>query len=320
MAITGKGANYTNPYDVPISKALNQGRKGMISPSIFRTPQKVTPFFFLFVRNPFSRLLSAFVDKLVAPNPTYWKAFGSNSIRLFRNNDLVHSKTFGHDVTFPEFVKYVTKSEAKGTNTDPHLVSIFSRCRPCETRYTYVGTMETFKDDVYFILKKGGMNDTLHYLSEGDTFESLYVDDAIEDSIYSPFSWRNNITTIITWDQALRRVWLKLQMRGIIAFDKPLDSYINTDNTTTENITAVEFIRVAKNAHESSNPAALKQQKHEVMKEAFMMLSYDELIAFRNTYSHDFKIFGYQDSPKLLFDRPLEKQAPTKYFNYSNLN
>ena len=319
MLRTSKGGNYTSPYDVPISKALD-GKQEKISQSFIKKTQKVTPFFFLFVRNPFSRILSAFIDKLVAPNPTYWKAFGSKSVRLFRTNPSVQSKNFGHDVTFQEFVKYVTRSEANSTRTDEHLVSIFSRCRPCDTRYTYVGTMETFKDDVYFILRKSGMNDTLQYLSDGDTFETLYVDDAIADSIYSPFSWRKDIIKIITWDQALRRIWLKLQMRGIIAFTEKFDSYVNAGFIKSENITAVLFIKVAKIAHGNSDPAELKKQKLGVMKEAFMTLTYDELIAFRNTYSYDFRLFGYEDSPKILFDRPLEKQAPTKYFNYTNLN
>ena len=319
MAKMDKGVNLTSPYDVPISNAL-RGHPNKISPSVMRELKEGPHRFFLFARNPFSRLLSAFVDKLVAPNPYYWKEFGSKAIRLFRDGDQVNSNSYGQDVTFQEFVKYVTWKEVNNTNTDPHLVSIFSRCKPCEINYTYIGTMETFQDDVYFILKESGMNDTLHFLSKGDTFQTLYVQDAIKDSIYSPFSWKNDIRKIITWEQALRRAWLKLQMRGIVALTETFNSYVTTDGITIDNITATQFIKAAIKAHKNSDPAELKRQKHEVIREAFMMLSYDELAAFRNAYSNDFKLFGYEDSPKLLFDRPLEKQSPSKYFNYSILN
>ena len=319
MTKTEKDANFTSPYDVNISKALHHRNK-IIHQPVVKKVQEDTHLFFLFVRNPFSRLLSTFIDKLVAPNPYYWKEFGSKAIRLFRNGDRFNSYGYGHDITFREFVKYVTWKEIKNANMDPHLVSIFSRCKPCETNYTYIGTMEHFKDNVYFILNESGMKDTLHFLSRGDTFQTLYIEDAIKDSINSPFSWKNDIRKIITWGQALRRVWLKLQMRGIIAHSETFDSYVNTDDNTYDYITATQFIKAATKAHKHSDSTKLKRQKHEVMREAFMMLSYDELAAFRNAYSNDFKMFGYENSPKLLFDRPLERQAPKKYFNYSTLN
>lgn len=319
MLTAPDGKQYKNPYDVPIDKALKSSRLYSVPlHTVAQSFLESNSFSFLVVRNPFSRLLSAFVDKLVPPNPYYWKVFGSKAILAFRNNASAHSKMYGHDVTFQEFVKFVTRSEMTKKDLDPHYVSTFSSCKPCERHYKYIGKMETFKDDALFILKKAGMNSSAEYLSDGNIFSNLTTDDAITDSIYSPFSWKKNVLQIITWDKALRRVWLKLQMRGIISFSEKFDSYIEASET--ENMTADQFINKARGAHAVSKPADLKRQKLDVMKEAFQTLHIDELIEFRNAFKYDFELYGYDKNPVLLFERPVESQRPTKYFNYGYLN
>ena len=320
MLTAADGQRFKNPYDVPIDKALKSDRLYTVAlRTVAQGFLKSNSFKFLVVRDPFSRLFSAFVDKLVPPNPYYWKAFGSKAITAFRKNANTRSKLYGHDVTFPEFVKYVTACEKTKRNLDAHFISTFSSCKPCESNYNYIGKMETFKTDALFILNKVGMNSTVEFLSEGNTFKDLTTDDAITDSIYSPFSWRTNILKVISWDRALRRIWLKLQMRGIIAHSETFDSYV-TMSEVTGNLTAEQFIEKARKAHAASKPDILKQQKLEVLREAFMMLHYDDLVAFRNAFKYDFTLYGYDDNPGLLFDREKEPQMPTKYFNYDHLN
>ena len=178
--------------------------------------------------------------------------------------------------------------------------------------------MENFKEDALYILNKVGMNSSVKVLSKSDKFKELTIDDAITDSIYSPFGWQKGVLKIISWDQALRRVWLKLQMRGIISFTESFDLHMSI--TDIANLTADQFISKARHAHLISEPANLKQQKVDVMKEAFMTLHIDDLKAFRNTFKNDFVLFGYDDSPALLFNRSSQPQAALKYFNYNHLN
>ena len=318
MLTAPDGQRFKNPYDVPIDKALKSDKLYTVSVrTVAQGFLKSNSFNFLVVRDPFSRLFSAFVDKLVPPNPYYWKAFGSKAITAFRKNANLRSKLYGHDVTFPEFVKHVTTSEKTKRNLDAHYISTFSSCKPCESNYNYIGKMETFKTDALFILNKVGMNSTVEFLSEGNTFKDLTMDDAITDSIYSPFSWRKKILEVISWDKALRRVWLKLQMRGIIARSETFESYVTVSEA--DNMTAEQFIDKARKAHAVSKPETLKQQKQEVLREAFMMLHFDDLVAFRNAFKYDFQLYGYNDSPELLFDRAKEPQMPSKYFNYDQL-
>ena len=312
-------SGFKTPYDVPILTALKNDRQYYVPIQHAASALvKSSSFSFLFVRNPYSRLLSAFVDKLVPPNPHYWKAFGSKAITAYRGGASTRSKLYGHDVTFPEFVKHVTHGERTSLNVDPHYISTFSSCRPCATTYNYIGKMENFKDDALFILSKAGMNSSVKALSQSTTFVDLTIQDAINDSIHSPFSWKNEVIKIISWDKALRRVWLKLQMRGIISVAETFDSHVSPSDIT--NLTANEFISIASKAHRTSKYEDLRKQKTEAMKEAFSMLHIDELKAFRNAFKNDFLLFGYDDSPGLLYNRTNEPQVPTKYFNYTHLN
>ena len=69
---------------------------------------------FTFVREPYSRLLSAYVDKLFSPNTMFWKITGSYVIEKFRQNPSKKSIDCGCDVTFPEFVRYFIHAQTSG--------------------------------------------------------------------------------------------------------------------------------------------------------------------------------------------------------------
>lgn len=55
----------------------------------------------MFTRQPYSKLLSAYVDKLYSPNPFFWGKIGRHIVRKFRSRPSAKSVACGHDVTFP---------------------------------------------------------------------------------------------------------------------------------------------------------------------------------------------------------------------------
>lgn len=320
LAATTDKRTYRQPYDVPIVTALKNTR--LYTPVGYGASRlsallKQNSFSFMFARNPYSRLLSAYIDKLVPPNPYYWKAFGRNAVTKFRpkgpraNNMAVVS---GHDVTFAEFLKYVISVEKLPKTPDPHISSIKRMCKPCSHSYTYIGKMESFTDDAMFVMKKLGMNQSVNILK--NTLTNYSTDDAITDSIYSPFSWKKDIVKIISWEKALQRIWLKLQMRGIISMEIKLD----TSNGRLGNVTSKEFVSLARAAHKSSDPGLLKRQKDMVKTEAFASVPLADLKAFRELFHDDFVLFDYDPSPSYIFDRPDEPKAPSLFFNFNHLN
>ncbi|XP_046554987.1 carbohydrate sulfotransferase 8-like [Haliotis rubra] len=111
-----QNATINTPYDISINKALMSKRE---------TLQKLLPLNssstqqylkesvnIMFVREPFSRLISGYVDKLFAPNPYFWTVIGKFIISNYRKDPSPQSLRCGHDVTFPEFVQYVVDTEA----------------------------------------------------------------------------------------------------------------------------------------------------------------------------------------------------------------
>ena len=307
-----KNTSYQNPYDVPILTAISASR--LFSKRV--GSRKITDvlfnnsFPFLIVRNPYSRLLSAYVDKLLGPNPIYWKKFGVKAIRAYRRSN--NSKVIdGHDVTFEEFIRHVVDSERTGKNLDAHFKSIMKSCRPCRYKFNYIGKMEAFKEHAVFIMDKAGINTSVESIK--NKLYELSVDDAILDSIQSPFSWKKDIIKFISWDKALRRIWLKLQMRGIITMDKNLN--LSPENV---NMSVSDFIELARNAHKESDPMDLKKTKDIAIHEAFGTVAVDVIKAFRRVFHFDFRLFGYNDLPPYSSNR--SERTENILFNLSRMN
>ena len=88
---------------------------------------------FMFVRDPYSRVLSGYVDKLFSPNTMYQKhitcAFVVSEIREDASSLSIHC---GHDVTFPKFIKYIILSEKRRIHRDRHFTPMNEHCRPCQ--------------------------------------------------------------------------------------------------------------------------------------------------------------------------------------------
>ncbi|GFO22691.1 carbohydrate sulfotransferase [Plakobranchus ocellatus] len=68
---------------------------------------------FLFVRDPFSRLFSDYVDKLLAPNPEFWDTWGLFALQKHRSDPSEKSQRCEHDVTFAKFLKFVRRMWCK---------------------------------------------------------------------------------------------------------------------------------------------------------------------------------------------------------------
>ena len=110
---------------------------------------------FLFVRDPFYRLLSAYRDKFRPYRRLYYhQVYGKEIIRKYRHNATRLSLLKGNDVTFPEFIKFVIDS-AKTHTLDPHWQPIYDMCFPCDIKYDMIGKMENFVTDTTLVLRQG---------------------------------------------------------------------------------------------------------------------------------------------------------------------
>lgn len=97
----------------------------------------------IFVRNPYTRLLSAYTDKFFATYSSLFRElFGKNIVKTMRTSN-------ESDIpTFKEFLQYMVRyPEDKRFQTERHWMTAENLCRPCELNYDYIGKFETLKQD-----------------------------------------------------------------------------------------------------------------------------------------------------------------------------
>eukprot|EP00057_Strongylocentrotus_purpuratus_P011299 XP_011665773.1 PREDICTED: carbohydrate sulfotransferase 9 [Strongylocentrotus purpuratus] len=104
----------------------------------------------IFVRNPYSRLLSAFRDRLeihTNRNLAHRKRLNKNIYLKFGNHSPAEMPDLSmpsekYNVTFKEFVDYYLSAGSK----DVHWRELHKVCPPCFD-YDYIGNVETYADD-----------------------------------------------------------------------------------------------------------------------------------------------------------------------------
>ncbi|CAK8687087.1 unnamed protein product [Clavelina lepadiformis] len=108
----------------------------------------------IMVRNPFDRIVSAYVDKLIpgAPGFSYVYALLSRKInekyKQLRHDIHNRSRTDDGTATFEDFVNYLVDiKEAR----DPHWQFYHKLCMPCQSHYDYIIKFETLRDDIEFL-------------------------------------------------------------------------------------------------------------------------------------------------------------------------
>ncbi|KAK7115654.1 hypothetical protein V1264_001485 [Littorina saxatilis] len=261
---------------------------------------------FTFVREPYSRMLSGYVDKLLTPNALFWWITGRFVVRKFRPNATMNSLKCGHDVTFPEFVKYVVYSQQTGEQLNGHFIPTHDQCDFCTLPYRYIGHLETIKEDFPFITK--AIQSPINYTR---TYDS---DTIVQNAKMVLWSERvDKVLKCMDRDEASRRLWRKYQIRGIISKDE----LFPFPRGGAANITLGEFTKTALAAHERSkkNPQ-LKEQRSEALKEAFADVPMQDRLAAQQTLFLDFQMFGFDPLLEDVFpSTPYVRDDKFSYFN-----
>ncbi|XP_072166052.1 carbohydrate sulfotransferase 12-like [Diadema setosum] len=142
----------------------------------------------IFVRNPYTRLLAAFRDRLEAypnrnlnqrraHNKKIYIKYGNHS-ELERPDKSVKSEMY--NVTFKEFIDYFLAK-----NYDIHWQDVYRICNPC-LGYDYIGRLETYNEDVIEALKLMGVDSKFHLYKSLDVSNSS--DDVIMKKYYDTLS------------------------------------------------------------------------------------------------------------------------------------
>uniref|UniRef100_G1QK21 Carbohydrate sulfotransferase n=1 Tax=Nomascus leucogenys TaxID=61853 RepID=G1QK21_NOMLE len=109
---------------------------------------------FLFVREPFERLASAYRNKLARPySPAFQRRYGARIVQRLRPRALPDARARGHDVRFAEFLAYLLDPRTRREEPfNEHWERAHALCHPCRLRYDVVGKFETLAEDAAFVL------------------------------------------------------------------------------------------------------------------------------------------------------------------------
>ncbi|XP_030592092.1 carbohydrate sulfotransferase 12-like [Archocentrus centrarchus] len=163
------GTPYTDPEAVPADLVHNSTlhltfakfwrRYGSLSRHLMALKlQHYTKF--LFVRDPFVRLISAFRNKFGRPNQDFYRQFGSVMLRRYGNvtgslpETVAEAFKAGIKPTFQQFITYLLDPETeKESIFNEHWRQVYRLCHPCQVKYDFIGKLETLETDAEHLLK-----------------------------------------------------------------------------------------------------------------------------------------------------------------------
>ncbi|XP_046558692.1 carbohydrate sulfotransferase 10-like [Haliotis rubra] len=249
-----------------------------------------------FVREPYQRLFSGYVDKLFFFRPSFWNTLGRSVVRF--NASHTKRSRGGHEITFAELVDYVIYCHENKKNIDSHFKPMSEHCGFCEIDYTYIGKMETFRDDVVYMSDVMGL---LNFTTVGENILKNCFHGKSE-TIYK--MGRNVINSTrramersgVSLIEGLRRAWKTWQIRGMISIQFPFPLQANDTKITFE-----RFNELAQRAYKASKPSILHEARDRALRRAYGSLTYDAKVRLMKMFEPEFKMFDYNPMPDFVF-------------------
>ncbi|XP_046376591.2 carbohydrate sulfotransferase 11-like [Haliotis rufescens] len=238
---------------------------------------------FMFVREPYARLWSAYVDKFYLPD--FWSNFQAE-IRSRRYPS--RASRCVSDVTFPEFVSLSLETQ------EPHWDAMHQACDPCSFQPSAVGRVESFASDSSYILHRANLSWMMDgYDHDAHVQEELttLINYNIELVAVKPY-----IGKCISKVGLFLRLWKAFQINGYLPANvKPPPLFRTT--------TTAEFTKIVLDQYRSrpNTPEVWRKQRKRFMIEAYKTLPSRALHAVRMKYTRDFILFNYNPRPDEIF-------------------
>ncbi|XP_069499487.1 carbohydrate sulfotransferase 11-like isoform X1 [Ambystoma mexicanum] len=172
MVLTGQG-KYRDPLKIPANEAHIPSNLRTLSE--FSTPEinyRLRNYLkFVFVREPFERLVSAYRNKFTRNyNTAFHKRYGTKIIQRHRRDPTDEALENGDDVQFEEFLYYLVDPRTQHEEPfNEHWERVHSLCHPCIIHYDVIGKYETLAQDANYVLQLIGTHDSVKFPSSSKT-------------------------------------------------------------------------------------------------------------------------------------------------------
>lgn len=263
-------------------------------------PDKIKPGVnFMFSRDPYARLWSAYLDKFFLPD--FWY-FGRNVVQEVRQPVSEKSKVCGHDVTFEEFLRYVYLHR-DDIALNEHYATVTFNCNPCKHKYDIIGKAETFKSDTDLVLANVGL---LGKIEEDPNLDR--VGDEISMLTDYNFDVPDALKKYSIPDYCLNnfdishKLWKVFQYNGYIGENIPFPAHEMTVLNSRDEYKSKlkELIMDQRKLADKATLYSWKAQRTRTMQNAYNSLPDKVLKQFKEFYSIDFELFQYEKHPSWL--------------------
>ncbi|CAH1782220.1 unnamed protein product, partial [Owenia fusiformis] len=166
----------TNPLNIPPYLAHNRNDLKSLNEYKPADAERIlkTYYKYLFVRDPLSRLISFYEDKLYFPDNEFRSKFGRKMISVFRPNASAKSLRCGHDVTFKElFNSAINAGIFDSRPAFAHYGEQIHVCHPCQIEYDFIGKQETMISDIKELFRQINVS---HLVNMTSTQEQRNID------------------------------------------------------------------------------------------------------------------------------------------------
>uniref|UniRef100_A0A452TN90 Carbohydrate sulfotransferase n=4 Tax=Ursus TaxID=9639 RepID=A0A452TN90_URSMA len=177
-SLLDRGAPYRDPLDIPREYVHNSSthltfnkfwrRYGKFSRHLMKIKlKKYTKF--LFVRDPFVRLISAFRSKFQLENEEFYRKFAVPMLKMYANHtglpaSVSEAFSAGLKVSFANFIQYLLDPRTeKLAPFNEHWRQVHRLCHPCQIDYDFVGKLETLEQDAAQLLRLLKVDKLLHF-------------------------------------------------------------------------------------------------------------------------------------------------------------
>ncbi|XP_058480962.1 carbohydrate sulfotransferase 12-like [Solea solea] len=141
---------------------------------------------FMFSRDPFIRLISAYRNKFEELNEPFYKDYGRDILRLYGKHlnppkTMKEALASGIRISFYNFIQYLLDPRTEQRNPfEPHWRQMHRLCHPCLIQYDLIGHQETMQEDTEHLLKILKLQDDIKV-------PSAYVNVTTNDSVMKWF-------------------------------------------------------------------------------------------------------------------------------------
>lgn len=162
---------------------------------------------FLFVRDPFVRLISAYRSKFEIENEEFYRSFAVTMLKRYTNHtdppkSVVEAFAAGIKPSFSNFIQYLLDPRTEEHMPfNEHWRQVHRLCHPCQINYDFVGKLETLDEDAEYLLSLLNVDNVVQF---PPSYHNRTVSSWEEDWFANiPVEWRRELYKLYEADFSL---------------------------------------------------------------------------------------------------------------------